>query len=89
MPPDSRSVPRSSRVRSVIEPTVSRTSRNTRWPSCTRLSAAGVIRTCRPTRRNSGSPSSSSSSRIWRLIADCETCSFLPHAVKEPVSAIA
>ena len=45
MPPESRSVPRRSRVRSVMAPTVSRTSRNTRWPSWTRLSAAGVIRT--------------------------------------------
>src|SRR5262245_883196 len=47
------------------------------------------MRTCRPTRRNSGSPSSSSSNRIWRLMADCETCSFRPQAVNDPVSAMA
>src|SRR5262245_60799229 len=27
--------------------------------------------------------------RIWRLMADWETCSFSPAAVKDPVSAIA
>src|SRR5436190_3296805 len=89
MPPDRRSVPRNSRVRSVTLATVSRTSRNTRCPSLTSASAAGVMRTCRPTRRNSGSPSSSSSSAIWRLMADCDTWSFRPHAVNDPVSAMA
>src|SRR5688572_4890031 len=43
----------------------------------------------RPIRWNTGSPSSSSRSRIWRLIADWETCSFSPAAVNEPVSAMA
>ena len=84
MPPDSRSVPRSSRVRSVTLATVSRTSWNTRCPSCTSASAAGVIRTWRPTRRNSGSPSSSSSSAIWRLMADCETWSLRPQRGERP-----
>src|SRR6266545_3559965 len=37
----------------------------------------------------SGSLNSSSRSRIWRLIADCETCRRAPAAVKEPLSAIA
>src|SRR5262245_48495264 len=43
----------------------------------------------RPIRSKTGSPSSSSRIRIWRLIADCETCSFSPAAVNDPVSAIA
>src|SRR5688572_13013045 len=47
------------------------------------------MRMRRPMRWKTGSPSSSSRSRIWRLIADCETCSFSPAAVNEPVSAIA
>src|SRR5678815_4318492 len=47
------------------------------------------MRMRRPIRWKTGSPSSSSSSRIWRLMADCETCSFSPAAVKEPLSAIA
>src|SRR5688572_3977979 len=43
----------------------------------------------RPTRRNTGSLSSSSRRRIWRLIADCETWSLWPAAVNDPVSAMA
>src|SRR5262245_16950943 len=43
----------------------------------------------RPKRMNSGSLNSSSSSRIWRLMADCETFRRAPAAVKEPLSAIA
>src|SRR5688572_12143862 len=47
------------------------------------------MRMRRPIRWKTGSPSSSSRSRIWRLIADWETCSFSPAAVNEPVSAMA
>ena len=47
------------------------------------------MRMRRPTRRKTGSLSSSSSSRICRLIADCDTCSLWPAAVNEPVSAMA
>src|SRR5919112_4525399 len=68
---------------------VSRMSANMRWLSCSSASPAGVICTWRPKRMKSGSFSSSSSSRIWRLMADCETWSRAPARVKEPVSAIA
>ena len=51
--------------------------------------SAGVIRMRRPIRWKTGSPSSASRSSTWRLIADCETCSFSPAAVNEPLSAIA
>src|SRR5687767_2723517 len=47
------------------------------------------MRMRRPMRWNTASPSSSSSSRIWRLIADWETWSFSPAAVNDPVSAMA
>ena len=70
-------------------PVVSRMSSNTRWLSCSSFSPVGVIWIRRPKRRNSGSLNSSSSSRICRLIADCETCSRAPAAVNEPLSAIA
>ena len=89
MPPASRRVPFSTCWLSPMTVTVSLMSPNTRWLSCTSDSPAGVIRTLRPTRRKMLSFSSSSSSRIWRLIADCETRSFRPAPVKEPVSATA
>src|SRR5688572_18619192 len=47
------------------------------------------MRMRRPMRWNTASPSSSSSSRTWRLIADCDTRSFSPAAVNDPVSAMA
>ena len=50
---------------------------------------AGVMRILRPRRRNSCSFSSSSSSRIWRLTADCDRCSCCPALVNEPVCATA
>src|SRR5688500_16085190 len=68
---------------------VSLRSWNTRWLSCSSDSPAAVMRMRRPTRRNTGSLSSSSSSRICRLIADCETWSLWPAAVNDPVSAMA
>ena len=78
MPPASRSVPLSTCWLSPMTVTVSLMSPNTRWLSCTSDSPAGVMRTLRPTRRKMLSFSSSSSSRICRLIADCDTCSFRP-----------
>ena len=89
MPPASRIVPLSTCWLSPMTVTVSLMSPNTRWLSCTSDSPAGVMRTFRPMRRKMLSFSSSSSSRICRLIADCDTCSFRPAPVKEPVSATA
>jgi hypothetical protein len=69
--------------------TVSLMSPNTRWLSWTSDSPAAVMRTLRPIRKKMLSFSSSSSSRICRLIADWDTCSFRPAPVNEPVSATA
>ncbi len=89
MPPASRSVPLSVCWLSPMTVTVSLMSPNTRWLSCTSASPAGVMRMRRPTLRKMFSLSSSSSSRIWRLIADCDTFSFRPAPVNDPVSATA
>ena len=89
MPPASRTGPMSDACVSVIRATVSFRSRKTRWLSCRSASPAGVMRMRRPMRRKTASLSSSSSSSTCRLIADCETFSFWPAAVKEPVSAMA
>ena len=89
MPPASRMVPLSTCWLSPISVTVSLMSPNTRWLSCTSASPAGVIRMRRPMRRKIASFISSSSRRICRLIADCDTCSFRPAPVNDPVSATA
>ena len=75
MPPSSRICPRSDSWLSVMPAIVSFRSWKTRCDSCSSDSPAGVMRMRRPTRRKTGSFSSSSSSRIWRLMADCDTCS--------------
>ena len=77
MPPSSRTVPRSDSWLSVMPAMVSFRSWNTRWLSWSSDSPAAVMRMRRPTRRKTGSFSSSSSSRICRLMADWETCKFV------------
>ena len=89
MPPRMRTVPRSVSWLSEMPATVSFRSWNIRWLNCSSDSPAGVMRMRRPMRRNTGFFSSSSSSRIWRLMADCETWSLWPAAVNDPVSAMA
>ena len=89
MPPRMRTVPRSVSWLSPMPATVSVRSWNIRWLSCSSASPAGVMRMRRPMRRKTGVFSSSSSNRIWRLMADCDTCSLWPAAVKDPVSAMA
>src|ERR1051325_2786149 len=89
MPPTRRSAPRSDSCFSLMAVTVSCRSWKTRWLSCRSASPAGVMRMRRPMRWKTVSPSSSSSSRICRVVADCETSSFSPAAVNEPVSAMA
>src|SRR5215471_13787508 len=89
MPPTMLMVPVSTFCRSVMLADVSRMSLNTRCASWSSASPAAVIWTRRPRRTKSRSWNSSSSSRICRLMADCETWRRAPAAVNDPVSAIA